>query len=68
MELSKDLITRARAKLFKEALFTRIWDETMLEHIDEARSSSIKTPCTLVQFELSSLLGSQAPFSSNQLI
>ncbi|MFQ6667715.1 hypothetical protein Gotur_033634 [Gossypium turneri] len=70
MMLPKGPITQARAKLFNEAisaLVSRILVEVLSKPIDEVCTSSMKTPCNLLQVDLSSLIAPRAPFSSNQV-
>ncbi|KAH1046695.1 hypothetical protein J1N35_037479 [Gossypium stocksii] len=70
-ELPQGPITRARAKLFKEAisaLVTRISDETMTRHNEKSQISSTRTPCNLLQVDLSFLSAPRASLSSTQLV
>ena len=70
LELPKGPMTRARSKRFHEvvsALLFKFWKENQLVEDEEARSNSLKKPCTLVQANFSSILAFLARFNSDQL-
>ncbi|KAH1039096.1 hypothetical protein J1N35_040839 [Gossypium stocksii] len=55
IELPIGLITRAKAKKFKEAIASyidRIRGETIARHIDHSWTSSSCVPCSLLKVEL----------------
>ncbi|KAH1122107.1 hypothetical protein J1N35_005267, partial [Gossypium stocksii] len=58
MELPQGPVTRAQAKAFKDsisALVARIWDDSLPEHIKEACSNSLCSPCIFLQAQLNLL-------------
>ena len=70
LELPKGPMNRARSKRFHEvvsALLFKFWKENQLVEDEEARSNSLKKPCTLVQANFSSILAFLARFNSDQL-
>ncbi|KAK5794080.1 hypothetical protein PVK06_035277 [Gossypium arboreum] len=70
IKLPKGPMTRARTKKIQDALSAlvlRIWDDNKVHDIGGAKDNALKTPCTLLQFDLSSSPAPHAPFSSHQL-
>ncbi|KAG8490723.1 hypothetical protein CXB51_013780 [Gossypium anomalum] len=70
IELPKGPMTRARTKRIQDALSAlvmRIWDGNKVYDVGGAKDNSLKTPCTILQFDLSSSSAPHAPFSSHQL-
>ncbi|KAK5812155.1 hypothetical protein PVK06_027569 [Gossypium arboreum] len=70
IELPKCPMTRARTKQIQDALsvlMLRIWDDNKVNDIGGAKDNALKTPCTILQSNLSSSPSPHAPFSSNQL-
>ncbi|PPR90346.1 hypothetical protein GOBAR_AA30337 [Gossypium barbadense] len=64
MVLPQGLVTRARAKKFKEsitAFVAQLWNETLLGHSEKVDSSS---PCNYLQVQLSSSSSLPAKASS----
>ncbi|KAK5839655.1 hypothetical protein PVK06_008477 [Gossypium arboreum] len=60
-------MTRARTKQLQDAISAfvmRIWDDNQLYNVGGAKNNSLKTPCTILQSDLSS---SSAPPCTIQL-
>ncbi|XP_040944210.1 uncharacterized protein [Gossypium hirsutum] len=57
IELPKGPMTRARTKQLQDAISAfvmRIWEDNQLYNIGGAKNNSLKTPCTILQSDLSS--------------
>ncbi|KAK5772708.1 hypothetical protein PVK06_049002 [Gossypium arboreum] len=66
LELPQGPITRVRAKQFKEAIsaiVNQVWGEALAGQIERAWTSSTRTPCNLLQVDLSSHSAPRAAFS-----